>query len=344
MKRIFLFLFLFSFGAINGLNSQQVAKVDKVAFFQDETTLDVTVITNMKTLMNKKMKQGFVFPAVFRCRIGDQDIEERIQMEARGNNRRETCYMPPLKLKFNNESSPTLSSLKTLKLVNPCDLSTTYNEYLLKEYLCYKIYNQLTDMSLRTRLLKITYIDSASKKTFLTSHSFLIEDINDLAKRNNCVEVKRFVPHTDATNRQHTALVCIFQYMIGNTDWAIPVDHNIKLIAPKGDTTALPFAVPYDFDLCGLVNANYAVPNPILPIVSVKDRLYRGFPRTIEELQPTVALFNNKKDAIIDLINNFEMLPVNRRKDMINYLRPFFEIMSNQRDIQTEFIRNARVN
>ena len=49
--------------------------------------------------------------------------------------------------------------------------------------------------------------------------------------------------------------VGIFEYMIGNTDWALSVLHNIKLLE-------LPDAhriyVPHDFDYSGFVGTDYA--------------------------------------------------------------------------------------
>ena len=42
--------------------------------------------------------------------------------------------------------------------------------------------------------------------------------------------VKVNVRIISATNRNMMTMVAIFQYMIGNTDWAVPNEHNIKLI------------------------------------------------------------------------------------------------------------------
>ena len=55
-------------------------------------------------------------------------------------------------------------------------------------------------------------------------------------------------------------VLCLFEYMISNTDWNVSLLHNIKLIRKK-DTKEI-IVVPYDFDYSGLVNADYAVPNP----------------------------------------------------------------------------------
>src|SRR6185295_11021392 len=97
---------------------------------------------------------------------------------------------------------------------------------------------------------------------------------------------------------------------IGNTDWSVPNYHNTKLMRPINDSISFPYVVPYDFDFAGLVNASYAIPSPDLAITSVKQRLYRGFPRTMEELQRTLKIFREKQEAIKNLIMNFELLNI----------------------------------
>jgi len=81
--------------------------------------------------------------------------------------------------------------------------------------------------------------------------------------------------------------------MISNGDWSVPNNHNIRLIFDKNTPAALPYAVPYDFDHSGLVNASYAVPNELLGTEKVTERVYRGFPRKMEELQATFNIFKS---------------------------------------------------
>ena len=66
----------------------------------------------------------------------------------------------------------------------------------------------------------------------------------------------------------------MFQFMIGNTDFSVAYQHNGKLLYANKN-----HPLPYDFDLCGLVDASYAIVNSRLGIKSVKDRKYRGFKR-----------------------------------------------------------------
>jgi hypothetical protein len=218
------------------------------------------------------------------------------------------------------------------------------NEYLLKEYLTYKIYNQLTDKSLRVRLLKINFVDNAGKHKPVEEFGFLIEGVNEMGKRNACVERKRDIAHTELTDRKQMTRVALFEYMIGNLDWAVPVRHNIKLIVPKEDSNARAFPVPYDFDYSGLVNTDYAIPPPELGLDDVTIRNYRGFSRTMQELQEVADEFLQKRTSIYKLINAFELLPIKTRKSMIAYLDGFYNTLSKPSEIKAQFLDNARKN
>jgi hypothetical protein len=100
--------------------------------------------------------------------------------------------------------------------------------------------------------------------------------------------------------------------------------------------------VPYDFDHSGLVKTNYALPPPQLDIKDVTERLYRGFPRSMEELQEVAEEFLKQKDSMYHLIKEFKLLPSKTRSDMISFLDNFFDIISKPKAIKTEFILNAR--
>ncbi len=163
----------------------------------------------------------------------------------------------------------------------------------------------ITDRSFRVRILNLNYQDSSGKKKTITQHAFLLEDFKQVAKRNNSENWTGKKIATEASDRRQTTIVSVFEYMIGNTDWAIPVSHNIKLLHSKSDSLSRPYAVPYDFDYSGFVNTNYAAPDERLGIANVRERLYRGFPRSMEELNDVLAIFNKQKANIYAAINNF---------------------------------------
>ena len=137
-------------------------------------------------------------------------------------------------------------------------------------------------------------------------------------------------------------IVAIFEYMIGNTDWSVPGSHNIKILHSKNDTLSRPYVVPYDFDFSGLVNTSYSAPDERLEIENVRQRAYRGFPRTMEELDDVLAIFNKEKANIYSTINNFNLLTSTTKKGMTDYLDEFYKTINNASKIKVAFISNAR--
>ena len=346
MKSLFSALLFFSIlkcTIIYGQDAILTKSIDKIQFFKDTAILNATITTNLNHLLRQKQKEGTQFPANLSMTLPDGfSVRDSILLEVRGHFRREYCYLPPIKIIFKKSKSSVMKPLGSLKLVSQCALSSTDQQYLLKEFLIYKIYNLLTDMSFRVRLLNLNFEDSTNKKKSSTEYAFLMEDIKDLAERNDCSDMKNAKLNTEATDRKQMALVAIFEYMIGNTDWAVPVNHNTKLIIPKIDSLHRPYVIPYDFDYSGFVNTDYAIPDEKLPTQTVRKRLYRGFPRTMEELNDLLAIFKKQKTAIYDLLNNFGLLTSKNKKDMIDYLDDFFTLINKPEQVNDVFIRSAR--
>jgi hypothetical protein len=322
----------------------QSSSVDRDQFFNDTSTINATIVANSAKLFRDN-KQGVILPARFVTKLSDSiNVNDQIQLEIRGHFRHDHCYVPPLKLIFKNKKPSVLSSLKSLKLVNECKISKQYDQYLLKEFIIYKMYNLLTNMSFRVRLLNLNFEDSSGKKKTINVHSFLLEDIKDVAKRNGCYEWRKGNLVTEATDRKQMTMVAVFEYMIGNTDWAVPVNHNTKLIASEKDSSSRPFVVPYDFDYSGFVNTEYAVPDERLGIENVQQRLYRGYPRTMLELNEVLDVFKRQKEKIYAIVNNFDLLTSVSKKELIIYLDGFFGSINKPADIKFTFIDNARIN
>ncbi|MDQ6903047.1 MAG: hypothetical protein M3139_08560 [Bacteroidota bacterium] len=340
MKK-FYFIFLLVILSHSSIFSQ-VTPVNSQAFFLDDSPIEVTLTTDVRNLRNGKSKPAYQAAHIVMKFSDTTTISEDIRLEPRGIYRRENCDMASLMLNFKNSAAPLLSPLKKLKLVGGCKNGSSYNQLLLKEYLVYKIQNILSNMTFRVRLLHITYNDSRQKMKPYTQYAFLMEDMNDLAARNNCREIKKKIFLTEETNRNQMTFVNLFQYMIGNTDWSIYKYHNIKMMLPKNDTLARPYVVPYDYDFSGLVDADYAIPAEGLGIESVTQRLYRGFSRSYNELQATIDFFNEKKESIFYLINHFDLCDSKCKKQMIAYLDDFYKIISNKRQVESIFIISAR--
>lgn len=320
----------------------QTSPINRKQFFAEESILKASLVIPLNKLFNHSATGKKTFLARFICTLPDSSIaNERITVDLRGHFRRENCTIPPMKLNFDQPAATVLAPLKSLKLVSICKTYSESGQYLIKEYLIYKMYNLFTDLSFRVRLLDLSYVDSSLKKKTLNDLAFFIEDEKEMAKRNNAKINEVGKPHTELTDRNQMTLVAIFEYMIGNTDWAVPVRHNIKTVQPKSDEAKL-IAIPYDFDYSGLVNADYAVPDPLLNTQTVLERVYRGFPRTMDEINTVLAQFHKQKEAIYALINNCVYLTKNYKRIMIDYLNEFYDDIRHQKTVQNIFIDNAR--
>ncbi len=319
----------------------QPQKVDSLKFFTDEQVIEMKLTTDIKGLQSQKGEDIFQEGSV-EMKFPDGTVAtENIQVGARGKFRRGYCRIPPMMLNFRSPGS-SLNDLGKLKLVISCGLKSGDEELLLKEYLIYKIYNLLEDKSFRVRLLHTNYIDSRNRIKPFTQYAFLIEDDAEMARRNGCKK-KDHPPYlTESTNREMMTFVSVFQYFIGNTDWSVPNNHNIKLIFDRNNDAALPYAIPYDFDYCGLVDAAYAIPNEIIGTEKVTERVYRGFPRRMEEIQTVLNVFKEKKEKIYALINNFSLLSERTRKGMISYLDDFYKTIESNGQVKSIFIDGAR--
>jgi len=318
------------------------AAVNKAQFFIDTNTINATLTLNLGKLLSHREKEGYRLPATFSCTLNGAAINDHIAIETRGQFRRSICYMPPLKMVFNADTTAALRPLKSLKLVSECKTSAAYISYLYKEFLVYKMYNLLTDKSFRVRLITINVVDSAGKKSPFIEQGFLIEDIKELARRVDCTEFTKEKLITEATDRSNMTLVNIFEYMIGNTDFAVPVNHNIRLIKSTKDSLTRPFAIPYDFDFSGLVGTDYSAPDERLGIATVQERSYRGFVRNLGEVNVTLDVFRQRKDAMYAIINSCNLVTPNVKKEMINYLDEFYVTINKPSEVKRIFVDNAR--
>jgi hypothetical protein len=319
----------------------QTSAYKRLNLFEKEDPLQLSVKTDMKNLIGKKVKGAELYSSIT-WKYGDSVINSNVNLSARGNFRRQECYIPPLKFDFDTSTAPQFKGLGGLDLTCQCKSGASFVQLVYKEYMVYKIYNIITDKSQRAQLVNLDVEDVEAKKKPATVPGFFIEDLDVTAKRNNCMKVKLEKLHTENTDRKQMTLVAMFEYMIGNTDWSVYANHNIKLILDTTVANSKPYAVAYDFDFAGLVNAPYAIPDPMLGTETVLIRVYRGFPRELGELREMADHFTSKKDQIYAAINGSTVLDSRSKKEMISYLDDFFNMIKDDRRLKTEFIDNAR--
>ena len=265
-----------------------------------------------------------------------------VQLRTRGHFRlqRRTCDFPPLKVSFDKQQvkHTVFAGQGGLKLVVHCQDRDSYEQNLLQEYLLYRVFNLITEKSFRARLARVTYLDRSGKAKPVTRYAFFIEDDDPMARREDAQVLEQKGLTQLDTEVAHTGLVAMFEYLIGNTDFSFAALHNIVMIR---DSTGTVFAVPYDFDWSGVVSASYAVPDPRLGIKSVRERLYRGYCRTPEQLGPTIARFDDRKDSIYALFRSQEGLDPKRAEQTLRYFDDFYRTINDPRAANREFVRNC---
>ena len=314
--------------------------------FASDEILEIKLTTDIKTLRKDIGDEREYHDAtVSYTNDEDNEINLDIKIKTRGHFRRNpiNCNFPPLRFDFRlSEVENTIfANQQKIKFVTHCQTKKEqYEQYILQEYLAYKVLNMLTDKSFRVRLVRISYVDLAGKENLPDRYGFFIEDNDKMAERlgGQIVEFKNV--HPDRTEYKQITLVSLYQYFIGNTDWSVPSLHNIELVLT--DSVKPPIAVPYDFDWSGIVNANYATPAPQLAIKTVRERLYRGYYRSAGDLQLYLQHFNDKRDEIYSLYNDFEPLDDKVRGRTIKYIDQFYSTINNPRMVNNIFVKGCR--
>ena len=320
------------------------SRADFQNLFYSEEVLKFTIESDFRSLIKRKYK-GEYQPAVFRYYLNDSIVVTRnIKIKPRGNVRRSTCYFPPIMLNFKKGDAfmEQFQEFDKIKMVMDCKRGSAYEQYLLSEYYAYKLYNLITDYSFRVRLFEFTMIDSNDKLKSLQSFAYLIENEKQLAERHNSLpfEIKNI--RDRYTNLETLANGYLFQYLIGNTDWSIPAMHNVKMIKSKDPLIQSPHFIPYDFDYAGIVNTPYAVPDELLGIESVRERVYRGVCIDEKYLAEAAVRYIENKDKVYDLYNSSSYLDKRTLQSTISYLDEFYEIIENEFRFKRSILENCR--
>ncbi len=156
--------------------------------FTTDVPLEFVLAADFDALGKDRSQETEERPAKILIRgSGGEPVEIPMQVKTRGMFRlqRRICPDPPLRLNL-PETSPqgtVLDGQDKLKLVTHCRDSDQYEQNLLEEYLAYRIYNRLTDISLRVQLAKVTYLDTSGESDPVTRMAFLIEDEDAMADR-----------------------------------------------------------------------------------------------------------------------------------------------------------------
>ena len=345
-KQIFFLLFFLSFNQSFSQNTENSIPAEQITkLFRNQEILQVKLGFSNKEIKKKTNDSTYVNTEI------SYETENRswktfeVELRVRGYFRRERCYFPPIKVKISKSAAKNtlFEGNKRLKLVLPCSPQKSMNDYIVKEYMAYKLYEIITPYHFITRISSIAFTETKGNKTKTYDlKGIFVEDDKKIAKRFGGRILDRS-SHPASQDALASVRNAFFQFMIGNNDFSTYAPHNQKLM--QVDRKIVP--IPYDFDLSGLVNASYAVVSVINdePLTSsVTKRLYRGFERDLNIIQQVRQEFIDNKTRFLEAVDSTEQFFDNPKQFSIakKFLSDFFDIMENDTRFKREIINNLR--
>ena len=343
--RLLLVFFIYAFSAVNAVAQDDTIDVKKndsgkqkkyLTLFEKDDILEVSLEFDVANFL-KKPDKNHSFDGIMTIPVSETDtLDRKVTIKYRGESRYERCSFPPMRVKFKKPVYEVSDSgrIKKIKLVNQCNRGSAYEEYVIRECLVYKIYNVLTDTSYRVRLIKINFIDKEGKRKPLTQYGIFMEPKDLLASRLNTVVVNTSALTQRDIIPEMMDMMAIFNYMVSNWDWSVPGQHNVSILKTNQfGLSGLGIPVPFDFDLTGIVNADYAIPPPALGIESNRDRIFTGICRPVEVYRKALMRFIDKKEEIYSLVNDYPYLSRGPKRDIIVFLDQFYNQLENQKSI-----------
>jgi hypothetical protein len=310
---------------------QRKVEAERRPLFASHEPLVLTLKADFKAI-NKDRDENSTRRYPGTLSVGGETATVPVEFGTRGHFRlrQGSCSWAPLRVHFHKKevAGTVFEGQSSLKLVTHCRDNDDFEQHVLREYLPYRIYDLVSPIAFRARLVKIKYVDAVAGKTLTTRYGMFIEDDSDVARRAGARSID--LPRTVFKDLQQDSLttMALFEYMIANTDVSIVKLHNVKLMVTEQRTI---YPVPYDFDFAGLVDTPYANPDPKLGIATVRERLYRGPCRSEAEFEPVLERFRAKKADVIALYDSLPDLNPGYRKQARSYLEDFYAVIEAKR-------------
>ena len=344
-QTFYFFLFVILVMSQNLIAQKTESKSKLTKLFKSETILPLKMVYSNLDLRNKTNDSTFI-KSTISYKKGDKWKDVAVEIRARGKFRKERCYFVPVKIKIKKSKSKgtIFKGNKNLKLVTPCLISKDMNDNVIKEFIAYKLYENISGYNFKTRLVQISLSETRRKK--IKEHAikgFLIEDDKNVADRIKARVVDRSIhplKQDDITSIQNA----FFQYMIGNVDFSIAKLHNAKLFYV--DKKIIP--VPYDFDMNGFVDPSYETvssrPKNSFLINKVTERKFRGFKRDVKLFEQVRQEFLKNKTKFITIIESYKNQFENQSEytKAKNYISDFFKILEVDKSFKSEILDQMR--
>jgi hypothetical protein len=308
---------------------------------KQDSAVDLYLTLDWKNIEKHKNDKIYVPASLAFHTLAGDSMSLTLKARTRGHMRLGICSFPPIKLKFEKGelARHSLSSLNEVDLVHHCHEGDQYDQFLLREYMAYKLYELISPYSFHVQLVRVHYLDTDGAEAHETSYAFLIENAEELVTRINAKLNKNTIISKNAIDKEHFLKVCLFEFMIGNTDWYIPTRHNLEFIGVPDHKLLI--AVPFDFDYSGLVSTSYAIPHETLKLPSVEMRYYQGWCQTPEEVTCALKVFIDHKQDFLEMSHHIQGFNERSVKHVNGYLEDFFSIIENPKKLENQIVRHC---
>lgn len=329
--------------------SAQTAEPDPL--FRSDIPLDITLEAPFEQIDRDRDKDAEYEGVLRYIDATGVEVTLDIALEVRGNwrLRKDNCRYSQLWVDLKRGQTPNtlFAEQNRLKLVVQCRAQTRYREYLAKEQQLYSAFAALSDLHFDTRLVNATYIDSEDPDESRTHLGFFIEHQRRLKDRFAMEDVELNTISYGDLDPMQSALVGLFMYQIGNTDYSMiqaaegdECCHNAKLLV---DESGRYYPIPYDFDASGFVDASYAPePNPSFGIRNNRSRKYRGFCFEPEQLNAAVARILEERDSTYAIVSDASHISDRTANRSRGYMEDFYETLENERRFEREIVDECR--
>jgi hypothetical protein len=309
--------------------------------YRDSTPVAVTLTANFKQLKRERRGQSPYHAATITYTGDSGVVSVPLKVKTRGIWRREHCDIPPLRLNFDKDSvkKTLFRHLDKARLTIHCRDNDEYEQYVLQEYQLYRVQHLITPLSFNARLLRVTYVDSASRDTLARRYAFVVEEDDAFAERvGGKAQTTKGATAADLDPRE-TAVFGVWEYFTGNTDFSIAGLHNVVLLSR--DTSYYPVA--HDYDFSGAVHTRYATVPQQLRIRDVTERVMRGYCVPAANFDSAFALFKAKKNAIYALYHDPIAAPLDHDvvDQTLRYFDAFYSVIDNPRQARSQIVERC---
>lgn len=291
--------------------------------------VNISISSKVKTI-KKNFENGEATEGNITVTIDGKTYSFSSSFELGGKTRRKICRLAPVKINIKKKELKAAGFAKGMdktKIVFQCNTNKSMVDAIKMEKIIYDLHAIVSPYARRSKMITVNIEGDDD-----ILYALLLEDDDDFEIRTATKILKNKTVATTALNREEYIKMCLFQYMISNSDWSARKGHNTDLYRRLEDNSLI--CVPYDFDYSGIINNHYAMAPENLPITEVTQRYFMDKKVSLEELKLGVAAFVEKEASIFQTIDDCQYLSDGSKKRMKKFIMDFYKIIKNEKKVK----------